>query len=281
MRVSDIDFVSGKVEIMSLSLRRPPVDAKYLTKAIIGLDADEIVPKFYAFGLVNREKFYDYTLPPRNVVVRAVLNPNYGNNEQNSDLRDELYRAISSARDSSLMMVFKNGAVSVAQLTGNITKFEVPHFSVVPEIQMTIKCKDPILRAITFVLMDHDDIGPVHPFEITDAISTYPHGLVFEAVLQEAHPTFVLQDKETNPNWKFELAPQGGFLAGDILRVSSEFGDKYMTLERGGVVTPQIDFFTFGSLWPMIYPGYNEFFSNYSGQIHWNSVSYRPAFWGV
>ena len=281
MRVSDIDFISGNVEIMSLSVRMPPVDAKYLTKAIIGLDAEAITPKFYGFGLVHREKFYDYTLPPREVVVRAVLNPNYGNNERNADLRDELYRTISSSRSSSLMMVFKNGAVSVAQLTGNIIKFEVPHFSMVPEVQLTIRCPDPILRAITYVDMGEDDISPVHPFEITDAISTYPHGLVFEAVLLSAQPTFVLQDKETAPSWKFELAPQGGFLAGDILRVSSEFGDKYVTLERAGVVTPQIDSFLFGSLWPVIFPGYNEFFSNYSGQIQWNSVSYRPAFWGV
>lgn len=281
MRVSDIDFISGNVEIMSLSLKRPAAAAKYLAKAVVGLDASEIVPKFYAFGLQNSAKFYDYTLPPREVVVRAVLNPNYENREQPSDLRDELYRTISSRRDSSLMMVFKNNAVSVAQLTGTIVKFEVPHFSVVPEVQMTIKCQDPILRAITYVWMDQDDLTSTHPFEITDAISTYPHGLVFEVVLLSAQPNFTLQDKETNPDWKFELAPPGGFLAGDILRVSSEFGNKTVTLERDGVVTPQIDSFVFGSLWPVIFPGYNEFFSNYSGQIQWNSMSYRPAFWGV
>ena len=281
MRVSDIDFISGNVEIMSLSVKRPAIDAKYLTKVILGLDADAIVPKFYAFGLQSRAKFYDYTLPPREVVVRAVLNPNYENREQNSDLRDELYRTISSRRDSSVMMVFKNNAVSVAQLTGTIIKFEVPHFSIVPEVQMTIKCPDAILRAITYVEMRPEELGQTHPFEITDAISTYPHGLKFEAVLQGGQPNFVLQDKPTDPDWKFELAPTGGFLAGDILRVSSEFGNKYVTLERGGVVTSQVDSFLFGSLWPVIFPGYNEFYSNYSGQIIWNSVSYRPAFWGV
>lgn len=281
MRVSNIDFVSNGVEVMSLNFRMPEHNEKYLAKAVIGLDADEITPKFYAFDTTGTRKFYDYILKPREVVVRAVLNPNYSINEENGDLRDELYRTISSARDSTMQMVFKNGATSVAQLTGTIVKFEVPHFSKVPELQLTLKCQDPILRAITSVLLDHTDLGATQPYEVTDAISTYPHGVLFEAVLQAAKASFVLQDKETNPSWKFEIVPQGGFLAGDILLVSSEIGDKKVTLTRGGTTTHLLNFVSVGSLWPIIFPLYNEFYSNYSGQIHWNSMSYRPAFWGV
>lgn len=281
MRISSIDFVSQGVEIMSLNLMMPDHDEKYLAKAVIGLDADEITPKFYAFDTTGVRKFYDYVLKPREVVVRAQLNPNYKNLEQNSDLRDELYRAISSARDSSMTMVFKNRGSSVAQLVGTITKFEVPHFSRVPELQLTINCKDPILRALTRVVLEHDNLGATHPYEIDDAMSTYPHGLEFEAVLQAAKPTFVLQGEETNPSWKFELAPSGGFLNGDILRVGTESGNKYVKLVRASVETPIMNAVTLGSLWPIVFPGYNPFYSNYSGQIHWNSFSYRPAYWGV
>lgn len=281
MRISSIDFVSQSVEVMSLNLMMPDHDEKYLAKAIIGLDADEITPKFYAFDSSGTRKFYDYVLKPREVVVRAQLNPKYKLNEQNSDLRDELYRTISSARDSSMTMIFKNRGASVAQLTGTITKFEVPHFSRVPELQLTIKCKDPILRALTHVVLEHDNIGATHPYEIDDAMSTYPHGLEFEAVLQAAMPTFTIQDTAASPSWKFELAPPGGFLAGDILRVGTESGNKYVKLVRASVETPIMNVVVLGSLWPIIFPGYNAFYSNYSGQIHWNSFSYRPAYWGV
>jgi hypothetical protein len=281
MRVSDIEFISDNVEIMRLALRMPSYDDKYLAKAIIGLDASEIIPKFYGFGLVNKERFYEYTLPPREIVIRAVLNPNYIINEQYSDLRDEMYRTISSTRSSSVKMVLKNGATSVAQIIGTITKFEVPHFSKVPEIQLTVKCDDPIFHAITHVEVLHDHLGSTQPFELNDAISTSPHGLNLEVRLLEAQPTFVIQDREYDPNWKFEVAPSGGFLVDDILCISSEMHNKYVYIERGGVETHIADFITFGSLWPIIFPGYNEFFSNYSGAVEWVSFNYRPAYWGV
>jgi hypothetical protein len=281
MRVSDIEFISDDVEIMKVALRIPQFDDKYLAKAVIGLDAAEIIPKFYGFGLVNKERYYEYTLPPREIVMRVVLNPNYEVNEQYSDLRDELYRMISSSRSTSIKMVLKNGAQSVAQILGTIIKFEVPHFSKVPELQMTIRCEDPILRAITYVSMDHEDLGATQPFDVIDAISTAPHGFDMEVTLLTAKPSFVIQDKATNPNWKFEVAPNGGFLAGDMLCICSNKNDKQTYIERGGVKTHIANSITFGSLWPVIFPGYNEFYSNYSGEIEWMKFEYTPTYWGV
>jgi hypothetical protein len=281
MRVTDIEFISDEVEIMRVPLRMPSYDDKYLAKAVMGLDAAEIIPKFYGFGLANKEKFYEYTLPPREVVIRVVLNPNYTINEQYSDLRDELYRMISSSRSTSIKMILKNGASSVAQIIGTIIKFEVPHFSKVPELQMTIKCDDPIFRAIAHVEMDHDDLGPTEPFNVMDAISTAPHGFNMDVRLLTAKPTFVIQDKETNPNWKFEVAPNGGFLVDDMLCICSDKGNKYVYVERGGVETHIADYITFGSMWPIVFPGYNQFYSNYSGELEWMTLVYTPTFWGV
>ena len=73
MRVTGIEFISDDVEIMTVSLRMPQYDDKYLAKAIVGLDAAEILPKFYGFGLANKERFYEYNLPPREIVVRVCL----------------------------------------------------------------------------------------------------------------------------------------------------------------------------------------------------------------
>jgi len=281
MRVTGIEFISDDVEIMTVSLRMPQYDDKYLAKAIVGLDAAEILPKFYGFGLANKERFYEYNLPPREIVVRVVLNPNYQINEQYSDLRDELYRTISSSRSTSIKMILKNGAQSVAQIIGTIVKFEVPHFSKVPELQLTLRCEDPIFRAISYVDLDHYDLGPTEPFEVMDAISTSPHGFDMEVTLLTAKPTFVIQDKATNPNWKFEVAPNGGFLAGDILCICSNKHDKQTYIERGGVKTHIANYITFGSLWPIIFPGFNEFYSNYSGEVEWMKFEYTPTYWGV
>lgn len=283
MRVSAIELVANNVEVMSLGLRQPSSMDRYLAKAVIGLDADEIISKFYSFGQVDGKRFYDYTLGPREIVMRVVMNPNYILSERPSDLRDDLYRTIASSRVGSVKLILKSGATSVAEIEGQITKFEVPHFSKVPELQLTMKCEDPIFRAITDLELDHDSIGlgATEPYEITDAVSTAPHGAYMEIVLQTAQSTFTLQDEDTNPNWKFELAPQGGFFAGDILRISSEVGNRYVTVERAAVVTHLANALVVGSVWPVIFPGINTFYSNYSGNVHWNLVSFRPAYWGV
>ena len=283
MRVSDVELISNNVNVMTLGLRLPSTMDKYLAKAIIGLDAEEIISKFYSFGLTNGERFYDYTLGPREIVMRVVMNPNYILSEGPSDLRDDLYRTIASSRVGTVKLVLKSGATSVAEIEGRITKFEVPHFSKVPELQMTVRCEDPIFRAISDVHLDHDSIGlgDTHPYEITDAISTAPHGMFMEIVLETAKASFTMQDKETDPSWKFDLSPQGGFFANDILRISTEYANRYVTLERAGNVSHLANALVVGSIWPTIFPGINAFYSNYSGSLHWNEVSFRPAYWGV
>jgi len=62
MRVSAVDLISNNVNVMTLGLRRPSTADKYLAKAIIGLDADEIISKFYAFSLAGDKRFYDTRL---------------------------------------------------------------------------------------------------------------------------------------------------------------------------------------------------------------------------
>jgi len=281
MRVSAVDLISNNVNVMTLGLRRPSTADKYLAKAIIGLDADEIISKFYAFSLAGDKRFYDYALGTREIAMRVVMNPNYILNEQPSDLRDDLYRTIAASRTGTVLLVLKSGATSVAQIEGQIIKFEVPHFSKIPELQLTLKCEDPIFRAINDVVFEHGSLGlgAAQPYELTDAISTSPHGLFMDLTLQTPGASFTIQDPPGD--WKFELAPQGGFFAGDRLRISSEYANRYVTLERSSVVTHIANSLVVGSIWPIVFPGINSFNSNYSGNIHWNEVSFRPAYWGV
>lgn len=288
MRVNTVDVIANEEEIFSLGLRLPSTKDKYLAKAIIGLDADELSPKFYGFGLQGGLKFYDFSLPPREIVMRIVLNPNYHLNERYSDLRDDLFRAIAANRTGEMTVILKNGAISVAQIKGMITKFEVPHFSKVPELQITLKCDDAILRGITStVIVAADLVSPAaiilgtNGRRITDAVSTAPHGCVMKFAFTSAQPTFTVQDKATSPNWAFTITPSGGFLNGDVLHISSEYMNRYVNIVRSGSTLSQANRVAAGSLWPVIFPGANEFYTNISTGFTWNEVSYKTAYWGV
>jgi hypothetical protein len=281
MRVTEIEMISNNEEVFSLGLRNPGVGDKYLAKAIIGLGADELTPKFYGFGLVGGAKFYDFSLPPREVVIRIVLNPNSILNEHYSDIRDELYKAISSTRSGEVLLMLKAGATSVAEIKGRITKFEVPHFSRVPELQITLKCDDPLLRGTTTEYLRQPELGTTQPRKVTDAMSTSPHGCVMKFTFTAAVPTFIIQDKAETPNWQFSVSPTGGFLVGDVLTVSSERMKRFVSINRGGVTLSQANKVSAGSLWPVIFPGLNEFYSNLEAEVTWDEVSYRNAYWGV
>lgn len=283
MRVTDIELSYGEVNFLDVGVQNVSTNARFLVKAMVGLDADEIVNKFYGFSKTSGKRQYSFSLPKREVVMRIVLNPEYQNNETISDIRDRLYRTISADRTGIITMLFKAAGASVATLDGFVTKFEVPHFSKEPELQITIKCDDPLLRAVGPVINDVDDLPTTPNFVLTDTVSTAPHGFEMLMTAQVANNTFVMRDQENSPEFEFALSgytiPQG-----DQLRVSSIYGDKVVEHipVGGGDPVPLLDRVVVGSFWPLIFPGSNYFWiENFNTNWTWDHVTYYPTFWGV
>lgn len=279
MRVSEIDLYTNDVEFITISLDRVSYTDKFIAKAVAGLDVDEINPRFYGFG-ADGTKFHEYTRSAREIVLRIVLNPNYALNETFSDIRDELYRAISSNRFGEVKLIFKSGASSLAQIFGRIIKFEVAHMSNVPELQITIKCDDPILRGITPVNLNWVNSPSLpSPFEITDALSTSPHGFTMAVNYADDSLTGIII-RDPDSNWVFEV--EWTFLAGDVLHVSTEYGNKYLYVDlSGGGTYNLMDKITTESFWPILFPGLNEWVIEDTTDIYSVDVSYKPAYWGV
>lgn len=303
MRVTSVDLYSNDSEFISFKLRDAAPNDPYLIKAMIGLDADEIVHTFYGFGASSMERFYNFSLTKREIVMRIVMNPRYILNETPSNIRDELYRMISSNRSGAIDVIFNSGGASIAKATAYITKFEVPHFSNVAEVQITLMCEDPLFHGVNPVVLpqypDLTDIGggPLganvasNPLEVVDARSTAPHGFVLNVGFGESHDTFTLQEKQNNPDWTFKVDPgtiasQDGFVDGDTLHISSVAADKYVKLVRGGTTYDILDKVELDSVWPVLFPGQNEFFcpelfASTDKFIYWTSLEYYPAYWGV
>ncbi|MET0786864.1 MAG: hypothetical protein ABWY25_09175 [Paenisporosarcina sp.] len=284
MRITNIVLNSNNSEIANLSFRDPTFMGQYIAKTIIGLDADEIVSKFYSFGLSSKKRFNDVSIKDRDVVMRIVLNPRRVLNETYSDLRDDLYRAISSSRTGEVTLYFYAGATLVAYLDGFITKFEVPHFSKTAEAQITIKCSNPLMRAVNPVRLDPTDISITNPVVIADSLSTAPHGFKFRLKFTADTTNFVIQDEST-PDWKFEIVPgvisgDTGFLTDDVLYFSSEFNAKYLYIIRGGTTYSLVDKIQLGGIWPVLFPGANRFHI-ISGAFVWEEIEYFAAYWGV
>lgn len=296
MKVTNVSLYSNALEVANFSFRDPNSKNPYTAVAIVGLDADEIVSKFYGTSKVENVKFNLPSLVSREVILRIALNPNFSLGKTYSDLRDTLYRAIASSRTGVIQLRFNNGYATTAALSGSVTKFEAPHFSETAEVQITMRCDDPMLRAIEPVLVDEFMLSPASPIveglatpastTVDDPFSTAPHGFAFNLTLNAPTLSFVVKDA-INPAWTFTITPgvigaDTGFLAGDQLYFSSETNDKYLYILRGdpAVTIHLIDKIVPGSIWPILFPGGNDF-EVVSSDFDWNAMSYYPAYWGV
>lgn len=278
MRITDIELYSSRsVNAISCSLREAPPEDKYYVKDITGLDAEELIPKYYAAGLVTKPKYYDFGMKPRLIGMKFILNPNFKLDETVGDLRDAIYRIVSASRTGKVTLNLNASGTTMARTSGFITKFEATYFTDKPELQITIQCDDPMLRGINSVVYD-DELKQVSPMILIDTLSTAPHGFTLQATFKAASPTFTIQSEATNPEWKFSVTPAGGFVNGNVLMFSSEQGNKYLYISN---VAWLMDKIYLTSVWPIMFPGSNTFHIPEIATLTLNRVEFTPAYWGV
>ncbi len=282
MRVTSVDMYSASLEeAITFSLENAEPNAQYQARTILGLDAEDIIPKFYGSSLSGNSKYYDFSLKPRDIVIRVVLSPRFNLDESYSDIRDSLYRAISANRSGLITLHFKSGGTLISRIVGSVVKFEATHFTNLPEVQLTIRCNDPMFKAINPVIFEASELATTNPILIPDSLSTSPHGFTMQMTSHATVASFTIQDVASNPEWKFKVIPDGGFLSGDVLHFSSERSDKQLYYVRGATTVQLADKIESGSIWPMIFPGQNEFHFVNLASFNWNLVEYYASYWGV
>lgn len=285
MRITDVALYSGSKEgaeeLLTFSLSKSEPTALFMVRDMTGLDNEELIPRFYGFSLNTKAKYYDFGMKARTIVLRLVLNPRFGIDESYSDLRDNLYRAISAVRTGVVVLHFNSIGTTVARIYGFITKFEVPYMTPLPEVQLTIRCDDPMFRAIDPETFLQPDLPTANPVILTDPISTAPHGFQFQCTFKSTATSFTIQDAIINPEWVFKVIPSGGFQSGDVLYFSSDYANKYLYMVRGTVTTYLVDKIQPESIWPLMFPGSTEFYFLDIAAFNWNKLEFSAAYWGV
>lgn len=286
MRVTSIEMQAPTFEVpIIFSIDPNDQDARYKVRNVVGIDAEDIVAKFYGWSLNSTPNenagFYNFVMKSREIVVKVGLNPKVRNNESNSDIREELYRAISATRTGKVSLYFKAGTTTVASIEGAISKMEASHFTKTPEVQLTVKCDDPMFRGITPVILTDEELSATNPVIVPDSLSTSPHGFEMQLTFVNTSPTLTIQDQSASPNWKFIITPSGGFLIGDVLHFSSEYNNKYLYLVRGVTTIQLMDKISPSSIWPILFPGSNSFHIPEIVKFNWDSITFYPSYWGV
>jgi len=284
MRITKIEMHSPTLEEpIDFSLQDASPQSRYLVQDIAGLDAEQIIPKFYGKGTstgpAKDSSFYNMSLGGRNIVMKVSLNPQFVIGEGYSDIRDELYRAISATRTGMVDLQFKSGSSAVAHISGWISKLEVDHFTPAPNVKITVSCMDPMLRGVMPVIFD--SIVSSNPILIPDSLSTAPHGFSMWFNLLSAVASLEMYDDPENPTWDFKITPSGGFHVGDKLYFSSEFTNKYLYIMRGATKIDVVDKIFPNSIWPIVFPGANYICFDAPSAVDFGEISFYPSYWGV
>lgn len=280
MRVTSIELhPENSSDVHVLSFRDPARANPYNVVNIDGLDADAVMPRYYGVSGTTGARFYTMEKEPPTIVMRVQLNPQFSSLQSYSDLRDTLYRAISSSRTGLVQIQFKNETLVVAAISAWITKFEAPHFERTPEVKLTFQAQDPMLTALDPVDVDVALLDP-ELTNVQDSLSTAPHGFTFDLALVADTPELNITDPD-DPSWSFVVTPVGGFLTGDVIHFSSDRNNKQLYFIRGGVNNYLADVVAPGSVWPILFPGDNLFALTDPTAFGWMDISYYPTYWGV
>lgn len=283
MRLTSIDLYSNNQQVAALSFKDPRSKNPYVAQNVTGLDASEIVPKFYGTSPDQITTHYDLVVNKREVVILVALNPAFSQGKSYSDLRDDLYRGIASSRDGTIQIRLMNGSKTIAALTGFVIKFETALFNKQPQAQLTIRCDEGILRAIEPTFLDVVDLST--DMTVVDNVSTAPHGFKCNLTFDAISTDIVLRDS-TTPSWTFTVTPgtigvDTGFLVNDVLHFSSMYDGKTVYIERGVDTIYLVDKIETGSSWPLLFPGANEMQVVTDGAFTWNEFCYYQSYWGV
>jgi hypothetical protein len=277
MKIDSIVVAPGEESLaMLLNFDDPSGESPYQVLEIEGLDAGELLKSYSARGTTSGKRFFNFTLPKREPVIKVGLNPRFHLGETVSSLRDDIYRSISITRDGTIEIQFWNGAEEVAVLSGTISGVEPAIFEKRPTVEIRLECDDPILRARDIV----DLVLPttaINEVAFDDEMSTAPHGLIFVAQFVQYAKDFKISDDSND--WSFTVTPRSGFDPGDQLIFIGDPSERAIYRERDEEWTPLADVVARNSQWPVVFPLANQF--NFNRSVIFSSVGHKPAYWGL
>ena len=257
MKLTSIEIhPDNSSNVVVLSFRDPKNLNSFNVKNITGLDTD--------------------ALDSRSIAIQVGLNPSF---ISYSDLRDTIYRLISSSRLGTVQLRFINGSTTIAAISGFVSKVESPQFEKTPDITITIDCPDPLIRALSRKAEAITGLG-LGALNIIDNDSTAPHGFIFQMHVLDDMGSITISSP-SDPTWEFEIAPGGGFETGDVIFFSSEVNARYIYMVRSGTPIQLADSLVSGASWPFLFPGRNVFGFTNSSELQMDSFDHYPTYWGI
>jgi hypothetical protein len=218
----------------------------------------------------------------REIVARIGLQPDWNTGQTSSDLRNTLYGLMSPGYNEHVLVQIMDGDTVVAQVEGQVSRFEAAIFSKDPEVQITIPCFSPYFTAPNAIVAEPELVveGGSTTF-IIDNPGTAPSGYSMTMKFGQAH-SGSLQISDDNPfGARFSL--NHGFVLNDSFVFNTTPGNRGISKIPAGSSTAQsiLGDYSYGP-WFQLHGGENKLKVN-NTMLTWSGFKfmYTPAYWGV
>lgn len=260
MLLNALKVTNSRGSILNLPLEDP--SAGFVVRNIEGLGPVKATLVSTSFANMDGEQYHSSRREARNIVLTLGLEPDYAIQDV-KDLRDQIYQFFMPKTQSTLAFhmfdrITQNIAEQTKDLTidGRIESCDTSLFTKDPAVDISLMCYDPDFVDLTGVTVDGVSVSDLTPSIVTYD-GTVETGVIFTLMVDRDVSEFTIYHRPPDGtlvtiDFSYPL------VAGDVVRISSVSGSKYVTLTRGGVEMSILYAISPQSGWLELQPGDNS-----------------------
>ena len=272
-----------KVEVRTdqgamLTLPLQDVSQGLIVESIEGLDPVKANLVSSSFAQLDGEQYQSARREKRNLIINLVLEPDYAVGSMQG-LRNLLYQFFMTKQRVRLRF-FSVGQPTV-DIEGRVESFDAPKFMKDPTAKISILCFDPDFFTPDLVILPGNTVS-----SIIETTHVYPGsvetGFVFKLLPNRDVSEFTIYHRPADDSLRaLEFQTPTPMIAGDILAISTQSGNKYATLTRAGIATSILYGISPQSNWINLFPGPNKLRVYAEGTAVPYSIEYTTKFGGL
>jgi len=273
-----IEVRSVQGAVLTFPLEEP---SGYLIEDIEGLDPVNANIVSSTFANLDGEQYQSARREKRNIIFKMNLDPDY-ETESVRDLRTRLYNFMMPKSEVSLRF-YQDDAPTV-DIVGRVESFVAPLFAKVPKATISLLCMDsdfyvpePVILAGTTTPNLDASLPGAMSFDYEGSIDS---GLLLTVNVNRSVASFVVYIRSEEGAVQ-SLTFAAPLLAGDVLRISTNPGNKYATVTRAGVQSPILYGISPYSEWVKVTPGINIMRIVLAGAAVPFTIEYNDKFGGL
>lgn len=272
--------------ILDLPLIWTANPSPYILKSADGLDIPDIVQSSYGTGLYG-DTFYSMEAEDRVIKLKVEILPEVSTLTP-EQMRNNIYKEISKSRSTSIYFDLMFEDEIVARIDGFISGIEPELFSPTSEVTITISCNGYLFKSLEYI--SDFDLNAFNggTMDVNMSAGNAPVGFLMQVNIINPISYFGIREMQDPDTPAADFLLTTGFIAGDVLSISTEANNLAVYIERFNNSTGVwnmihlADKIRIGSIWPKLFPRLNFFqILASTGAYDITSFAYRPTYWGL